>query len=90
MLFDEPHVNVTLSLRIHDAQAFRLAAYKQALAEGQTEEEAKRYLVDDEDAAEDEDDGDAYKSLSDCARMLFDPGTAPDGCDILSSEGESF
>ena len=76
MLFDNPTVDVTISLRIHDVRAFVKAARKQAIAEGIDPEEART----------------TYKAtdLGACAVMLLDPGTSPSGSEILESSSETY
>lgn len=67
---------VSIFVTINDESAFRRAAYERALAEGLGEEEANGYL--DPEA----------NPVTNCAVMLFDPGTSPDGCEILDSVAE--
>jgi hypothetical protein len=71
-------VTVSIQLTVHDEKGFRAAAYDRALADGLSPKEAKTYLSG------------AKTSLADCAGMLIDPGTSPDGCDILGSDSESW
>ena len=70
---DGETVTVTLELRVWDAKAFRAAARDRALVEGESSETAASFL--DPEA----------KTLGECAQMLFDPGSGPDGCEVLES-----
>lgn len=74
-------IDVHLSLKVYDEQAFRSAARVRALDDNLSDGDAAEYLSA------------AAKSLGDCAVMLFDPGLGPDGCSILESgscEGSSL
>jgi len=62
-----------IHLRITCQQDFRRSARDRALSDGLSQEEAARYLDDDE------------MSLGECAAMLFDPGLSPNGCQILDA-----
>lgn len=70
------YISITIDISVHDAEAFRLAARQRALEDGEPDNEAVRFLDVEE------------HSLTDCAIMLFDPGTGPDGCSIEQSRAE--
>lgn len=69
-------IEVTLYLRINDADEFRRTAHTRAESEGVTDDDLAAYLDPDE------------MSLGDCARMIFDPGMSPNGCSILDSSAD--
>lgn len=60
-----------LHLDVFDEPAFRASARSRALRDGASAEQADRFTDPEK------------TSLAACAGMLFDPGTGPDGCEIL-------
>ena len=72
--YEKRSVSVTLYLTVDDAEAFAQAAVARAIEEGvDADDAASTYTAD---------------ALTDCARMLFDPGISPPGCEILDSSAE--
>lgn len=69
-------VAVTIYLNVYDEKRFRDAAHGRALEDGLDEEDAGLYK-----------DGEA-KSLAECAQMLIDTGTSPDGAEVFESTAE--
>ena len=67
-------IEVSVYLRVHDPKRFVAAAQYRAVEEG----------VDPDDAVDTYNEDD----LGACARMLFDPGVSPPGCEILDSTAE--
>ena len=66
-------LTLQIHLRISDEREFRQAARDRALVDGCTAAEAATYL------------NKRRTSLGQCGAMLFDPGTSPDGCQILDT-----
>jgi len=67
----QPQVDVTLHLRVYDPYKFAAAAVAQAIKDGVDPEEAASTYTED--------------NLTGCARMIFDPGQSPPGCQIEDS-----
>lgn len=68
-------IRVTLEIEVFDKDAFRNAAIEQAKKDG---------LEVGPDSGFDPDD------ISDCAKMIFDPGVSPPGCQIEESSVETI
>lgn len=68
-------IRVTLEVEVFDRDAFRNAAIEQAKKDG---------LEVGPDSGFDPDD------ISDCAKMIFDPGVSPPGCQIEESSVETI
>ncbi|MBQ4855674.1 hypothetical protein IMW82_13430 [Rhodanobacter sp. B2A1Ga4] len=66
-------VAVTIFLDVNNPDDFRRAAHDRAIADGLGDEEASSYLEAEE------------TSLGQCAVMLLDPGTSPNGSSIIDS-----
>ena len=64
-------IEVTLSMSIHDAEAFAAAAVARAIKDGVDEQDARATYTPDD--------------LRACAVMLLDPGVSPDGSQIEDS-----
>lgn len=71
------YVTVSITVEVQDEEAFREAAKAQSLADGESVEEATRFLDPDD------------TSLGDCAVMLFDKAS-PNGCQVTDTTSEEF
>jgi hypothetical protein len=71
-------INFSMDINIHDENAFRFAAWAKALEDGLSDEDADAFRDPQK------------QSLTDCAIMLFDPGSGPNGCDIDGSSADQI
>jgi hypothetical protein len=71
------YITVSITLEVWNEERFRVAAAEQSKVDGESDEEANRFLDADQ------------VTLNDCALMLFDK-PSPNGCSVVSSETESF
>lgn len=71
------YVTVSITIEVQDEEMFRQSAKYQSLADGDSIEEADRFLNSDE------------TSLGDCAIMLFDKAS-PNGCQVTDTMSEEF
>ena len=71
------NVHFEMDLNVYDEKEFRAAARERALKDGLSTDAADEFLDEEK------------QSLGDCAVMLIDPGTSPDGADIVGSSAEA-
>lgn len=67
-------VTVSITIEIHDPEAFAMAALQRARDDGLDDADLESTYSPD--------------NLSACAIMLFDPGVSPPGCSIQDSSAE--